>query len=278
MNQFKKGGEFGIELSSMNNYKIIKKTIKLLNKNKIQADRFDECRGMMRLPENEIKDILKITKDNNIGMIFSIGPRAIYSSSGFVRSENGKRMGYRLHGKNQVENAIDELKRGIDLGVKGFLIYDEGFLDFANQLRKSKQIPEDIIFKLSVHVGCANQFSARVYENLGADTINVVPDLSIEDLYEIRKMVSIPLDIFTDTASAAGGLIRTYDVGQIIEYVSPIYFKCGPSSQQEQNHLPTDNELEERVKQTKIITEFIRYQKPEAKQMNHYEKTRVYSR
>lgn len=275
LNEFTAGGHYGIELSSMNNYKIIKETIKRLKKKGIQADRFDECRGLMRLTDREIKDILSITRDHNIGMIFSIGPRAIYSLSAFVKSENGKRMGYRLHGSEQVKHALDEIKRGVELGVKGFLMYDEGLLSKADSLRKTGTIPKETIFKLSVHCGCANYLSAQIYEKLGADTINVVPDLSITDLKDIRKKVKVPLDLFTDTAKAAGAFLRTYDVPQFISVAAPVYLKCGPISQAQQNHLPTSEELEERVKQTLIVKETIQRYLPKAKQVSFKEKTRI---
>jgi len=107
MKEFEAGGHYGIELSSMNNYKIIKEAIKQLRKYKIEADRFDECRGLMRLPKEEIKDMIKITHDNKIGMLFSIGPRPIYDIGGFVKSRNGQRIGYRLRGPKQLEYAIN---------------------------------------------------------------------------------------------------------------------------------------------------------------------------
>ena len=103
----------------------------------------------------------------------------------------------------------------------------------------------------------SNAFSALLMEDLGADTINVVPDLSIEILKEIRKKVQIPLDTFTDTSIDGGGFLRTNEVSEIINCCSPVYLKCGAISQQHQNHLPSNDEIYERIRQTRCVLDTI---------------------
>lgn len=81
------------------------------------------------------------------------------------------------------------------------------------------------------------------------------------------------MDIFSDTAKSAGGFLRTYDMPKIILSAAPVYIKCGPISQPEQNHLPTPIELEERVKQARNVFEHIERYLPEAKMIGKNEKT-----
>lgn len=271
--EFSAGGHYGIELSSMNNPKILKQALCFSKEYKIHVDRVIECRGIVRLPDQDIKEMVKICSMEDIGLILSVGPRAISDTGAFAASQNGKRIGYRLRGMENIIHAVEDIKRGIDLGVSGFLIYDEGLLYLLNKMRREKKIPQGIVIKYSVHAGCSNPLSAKFLAENGADCINVVPDLSIHMLSAFRRTTAVPLDVFSDTAKSAGGLLRTYDVPQIIKYTSPVYLKCGPISQPEQNHLPTVVEIEERVKQARNVVEHIQRYIPEAKQVSSNEPT-----
>jgi hypothetical protein len=156
-----------------------------------------------------------------------------------------------------VVRAVEDVRRAADLGVRGFLVYDEGLLMLLSQLREAGELPARTIFKASVHLGCANPLSARVYENLGADTINPVPDLDLGMLGAMRAAVSCPLDLFSDTAEQAGGLLRTHEVADFVCVAAPVYLKCGAISQPRQNHLPSGDELRERIRQTACVLEML---------------------
>lgn len=252
---FAGGGKFGVELSSVNNASILRAILKLTKEYGVRISRVDECRGMARLPKADIQEMVRTCAGEEIGLVLSTGPRATYDTGGFVRSPNGRRVGYRLRGMEAVVRAVDEVRRAVDLGVRGFLIYDEGLLLLLRDLRREGELPASTIFKISVHMGCANPMSARVYTELGADTINPVPDLDLAMLSAMRAAVSCPLDLFSDTAEEAGGFLRTYDVPEFVRVAAPIYLKCGAISQPRQNHLPSDEELRERVRQTACVVE-----------------------
>jgi hypothetical protein len=254
---FAGGGKFGIELSSVNNARILRTVLALAKQHGVRISRCDECRGMARLPNADVVEMVRVCAGEGIGLLLSIGPRAIYDTGGFVRSPNGRRVGYRLRGMENVVRAVDEVRRAVDLGARGFLIYDEGLLMLLARLRREGELPARTIFKTSVHLGCANPLSARVYEELGADTINPVPDLDLGMLSAMRAAVSCPLDLFTDTAEEAGGLLRTYEVADFVRVAAPVYLKCGAISQPRQNHLPTDDELRERIRQTACVVEVL---------------------
>jgi hypothetical protein len=254
---FADGSKFGIELASINNAATLRTIVKLAKEYSVRVSRCDECRGIVRLPDADIVEMVRICVGEGIGLLLSVGPRAIYDTGGFVRSPNGRRIGYRLRGMESVVRAADEVRRAVDLGVRGFIVYDEGLLMLLSQLRKAGELPASTGFKLSVHMGCANPLSARVYEDLGADTINPVPDLDLGMLHAMRAAVSCPLDLFSDTAEEAGGLLRTHDVPDFVRVAAPVYLKCGAISQLRQNHLPTRAELRERVRQAACVVEML---------------------
>ncbi len=105
----------------------------------------------------------------------------------------------------QVLRAVEDIKRGYDLGVRGFLIYDEGMLWLVGQMRKDGALPKDIIFKTSAHLGQCNPCSFKLLESLGADSINPVRDLQIPMIAALRAAVQVPLDVHTDNPPGSGG-------------------------------------------------------------------------
>jgi hypothetical protein len=254
---FAGGGKFGIELSSINNAAILRTVLELAKEYSIRVARCDECRGMARLPDADVAEMIRICAGEGVGLLLSVGPRATYDTGSFVHSPNGRRIGYRLRGMENVVRAVDEVRRAVDRGVRGFLVYDEGLLMLLNRLRNAGELPASTIFKVSVHLGCSNPLSARVYEDLGADTINPVPDLDLGMLRAMRAAVSCPLDLFSDTAEEAGGLLRTHEVPEFVRVAAPVYIKCGAISQPRQNHLPTPGELRERIRQTACVVEML---------------------
>jgi hypothetical protein len=271
--QFSAGGDYGIEVASVNNPRILEQVLRLADRWDVRVDRVDECRGMFRLPDAEIREMVDVCRERQTGLVMSVGPRAVYDSGGFSRSPNGVRIGYRLRGMNNVAHAVEEVLRGVELGVRGFLVYDEGLLDVLGQMRAAGRIPAESVLKLSVHAGCANPASARLFARLGADTINLVPDLDVAMIAATRQATTCPLDLFSDTAGAAGSMIRTYDVPEFIRVGAPVYIKAGAVSQPMQNHLPSSTEVEERMKQVRCVVEMIQRAAPHARPVDRAERT-----
>lgn len=266
--QFSAGGDYGIEVASVNNMKILEEILRHADNFDVRIDRVDECRGMFRLPDNEIREMVAACRERQMGLVMSVGPRAVYDIGGFSRSPNGIRLGYRLRGMSNVAHAVDDVLRGLDLGVRGFIIYDEGLLDVLGQMRTAGMIPQETMLKLSVHATCANPASARLMARIGADTINLIPDVELPMLAAFRQATDVPLDVFSDTAGAAGGMIRTYDIPEFIRVAAPIYIKGGAVSQPQQNHLPSVTEREERMKQVRCVVEMIERAAPHARQVS----------
>lgn len=256
--EFAYGGHYGIELSSVNNFRILESLLQEACTHELMIDRVVECRGIFRLPDAEIRQMSQLCSDQGIGLIMSVGPRATYDVGGFSRSANGSRIGYRLRGMENIAHALNDVLRAVELGVRGFLVYDEGCLLALSALRERGSIPQETIFKLSVHCGCSNPIAAKLFASIGANTINLIPDLDISMLAAFRETIQIPIDLFTDTSADAGGILRTYDVPEFIRVASPVFLKCGPISQAHPNHLPTASELTERIKQTVCVVEMIR--------------------
>jgi len=122
----------------------------------ITINRITETYGMFRHTREEIKEMCKLCHDYGCELLLSTGPRATYDTGATVLSEQGVRVSYRLRGQEQLIRAIEDIKRGYDLGCRGFLAYDEGMLWVVNEMRKNGDLPKEIIFKTSAHLGHCN--------------------------------------------------------------------------------------------------------------------------
>jgi hypothetical protein len=113
-------------------------------------------------------------------------------------------------------------------GIRGVLVWDEGVLDILNKARAAGDIPADATFKVSVYTGHANPAAVRILQDLGADSLNPVGDLSRPMLGAIRQNVDIPLDVWAITFESFGGMNRLWEAGSIARVAGPVYFKVEP--------------------------------------------------
>ncbi len=187
--RFPDGGAFRIEVPTVNSAEAVAALLETSTKNGITINRVTETYGMFRHTREEIKEMCRLCHDYGAELLMSTGPRATYDTGATVLSPQGVRISYRLRGMDQVLRGVEDIKRGYDLGVRGFLIYDEGMLWLVGQMRKDGALPKEIIFKTSAHLGQCNPCSFKLLESLGADSINPVRDLQIPMIAALRQAV-----------------------------------------------------------------------------------------
>ncbi|MGD2085283.1 MAG: peptidase [Candidatus Aminicenantes bacterium] len=259
------GENYGIEIASAQTPDVMQTMLKITKKNSFTPNRFTETRGIFRLTDDDIKKMVNICLNENIGLILSIGPRAFYDTSASARSEQGARISYRLRGMENIVRAVEDVKRAISLGVRGILVYDEGLLSLLNRMKQDGLLPRRLALKVSVHCGHGNPLSLHLLEQLGATSVNVVGDLELPMIASCRKAINIPIDIHTDTPKSSGGFIRTYDVPDLIRVGSPIFLKCGAISSPTHAHLPSEADIHNRIYQAYLVYLMIQRYCPEAR-------------
>lgn len=172
---------------------------------------------------------------------------------------------------DQLLDAIDDIERGIEFGVRSFLVSDEGLLWVLDELKKAGAIPSDVIWKVSVTTGHGNPASALLLERLGAGTLNLATDLTTSQLAAIRSAVSLPIDLYIAVPTAYGGFIRHYDVPDIIRVASPVYLKfsipLGQSVYPAGKHILNTmlGYADEEVRQARLCFEHIQRHYPNAR-------------
>lgn len=264
-------GQYGIEIASAQTPKVIKTMLTFIKKYSFNPNRFTETRGIFRLSDDDIKEMVNICAGENMGLILSVGPRAFYDTSASARSEQGARISYRLRGMENIVHAVEDVKRAISLGVRGILVYDEGLLFLLNKMKQDGVIPANVALKISVHCGHGNPFSLYLLEQLGATSVNVVGDLELSMIASCREVINIPIDIHTDTPKSSGGFIRTYDVPDLIRIGSPIFLKSGAISSPSHAHLPSETDIDNRIYQAYLVAQMIQRYYPEAEVVSQEE-------
>jgi len=230
--RFPDGAHYRIEVPTVNSAETMRAVLETAEKYGVTINRIDETFGIMRHTDEELEEYIELAKDFQVELNLSVGPRATYdlSPQRATGTFEAGRIGYRLRGMEQIVRAVEDVKRAVELGCRGILVYDEGLLWLLNQMRKDGELPQDVHFKVSAHCGHGNPVSFKVLETLGADSINPVRDLTLPMIAAIRQAVKVPIDIHVDNPKSTGGMIRTYEAPEMVRIGAPIHLKTGNSA------------------------------------------------
>lgn len=255
--RFNDGGQFRFEVPGIQSPKTMAALLKESVKQNVFIHRVTQTKGIMMLTDEEIREMADLAVNYCCELFLSVGPRATYDTSATVHTKEGSRIGYRLRGFNNLVYAVEDVKRAVDLGVRGILLYDEGLLWVLNKMRNAGEIPRNVHFKLSAHAGHSNPASAKLLEENGLDSLNPVRDLQIPMIAAIRNAVDISIDLHTENPKSTGGFIRHYEVPDFIRVASPVYLKTGGSVAANHNWDTTQKEAIARIKQVRLVKRMI---------------------
>lgn len=263
--RFRDGAQYRFEVPGIQKPGAMGALIEAMDEFEVLVHRVTQTKGIMLLTDSEIEEMTDLAREAKMELFLSVGPRASYDTSASAQTKEGARIGYRLRGYNNLLYAIEDIKRAISLGVRGIVVYDEGLLWALNQMRKEDEIPKDVHFKISAHTGHGNPASAKLLEEIGADSFNPVRDLQINMLASLRDAIDISIDVHTENPKSSGGFIRHYEVPDIIRAVSPVYLKTGGAVAGHHGWDTTESQARERIRQVSLVQSMILRYYPEAK-------------
>jgi hypothetical protein len=264
--RFPDGATFRIEVPTVNSAEAVAALLETSDKLGVTINRVTETYGMFRYTRQELKEFCRLCRDYGCELVLSTGPRATYDTGASVLSPQGVRVSYRLRGMEQLLRGIEDIKRGIDIGCRGFLIYDEGMLWVVSQMRKDGELPSEVIFKCSAHLGHCNPASFKVLESLGADSINPVRDLQLPMHAALRAAVKVAIDIHTDNPPGSGGFIRVYEAPEIARVAAPVHLKTGNSVVSAHGQITSASDGKKMAAQASIVKEMLTTYYPDFKQ------------
>lgn len=264
--RFPDGAHYRLEVPTINTAEACKALLEESKRLGITINRVDETFGTFRHTLQELREYIAVCKDFGCELNLSVGPRATYDTSATRLSSQGVRISYRLRGQDQLVRAIEDVKRIAEVGGRGVLVYDEGLLWVLNEMRKADKLPKNMHFKLSAHVGHGNPASFKMLQDLGADSINPVRDLTLPMIAALRQTVSVPLDVHTDNPPASGGFIRVYEAPEMVRVGAPLHLKTGNSVVAGHGQLTTAENGRGMARQASIVKEMVERYYPEAVQ------------
>jgi hypothetical protein len=225
--RFEDGGQYRIEIPSTEGPRSLQAVLDEAEKREVPLHRVSQGSGIMLMTDAEIRDMLAIGEEAGIEVNLFIGPRATFDIGAQVFAPAGKALGLSARGADQLRFALEDLERGVELGLRSVLVSDLGVLQVIGKMKISGDLPSDLIIKTSVMMAPANPVSARILEDLGATTINVPSDLTIPQIAAIRMAIKAPIDFYVEAPDNIGGFIRYFEIPELIRVASPIYLKFG---------------------------------------------------
>ena len=262
--RFDDGCQYRFEVPGIQSPGVMRTLLEEIDRLGFYIHRVTQTKGIWTLSDAEISQMVELAKQYQVELVLAIGPRATTDTSASVKSPEGVRMGYRLRGQDQVVRAIEDVRRAARLGCRTFLVYDEGCLWALNKGRAAGLIPADCKFKISAHAGHGNPCSAKLLEEIGADSFNIVRDYQLQHLAAVRAAINIPIDCHTENPESSGGFIRHYEVPEMIRVAAPIYLKTGGSVAKTHSWDSTDSDAKKRAKQVMLVKRVIDEYYPEA--------------
>ncbi|EKQ55308.1 MAG: Peptidase family U32 [Methanobacterium sp. Maddingley MBC34] len=262
--RFPDGAQYRFEVPGIQKPGAMEGLLEALDMYDVRVHRVTQTKGIMLLTDSEILEMTDLARDAQMELFLSVGPRAPYDTSASAKTKEGARIGYRLRGYDNLTYAIEDVKRAVDLGVRGIVVYDEGLLWVLSKMREEGELPANVHFKVSAHCGHGNPASARLLETIGADSFNPVRDLQIAMLAAIRQSIEISLDIHTENPKSSGGFIRHYEAPEIIRKACPVYLKTGGAVAAHHGYDTTRKEAGERARQVLLVQSMINRFYPEA--------------
>jgi hypothetical protein len=265
--RFADGLRYRIEIPSVEGPAVFRAVLDEAGKRDVPVRRVSQGSGVMMLTDGEISEMATIGAEHGLEVSLFLGPRGAWDTGG--QSFATAAAAGIARGAAGTEWCLAEVRRGLRLGIRSFLVADVGVLALLGRMKREGELPESLVLKTSVLLPCANPETAHLLEELGATTINVSTDLSADELGELRSASTAPLDVYVEVPDDQGGFVRFYEVPEIIRAAAPVYVKLGLRNAP--NIYPAGFHLEdaavklgrERVRRAELVLRLLRERAPE---------------
>jgi peptidase U32-like protein len=222
---FPDGSPYKVEIPSCEGPRVMAAVLEEAKTRGVTIDRVSQGSGVMMLTDSEIEEMLSLGASAGVEVCLFLGPRGAWDIGGQAKASAA--VGGVARGNEMVAASLCDAFRAVELGVRSLLVGDLGVLEILGQLKVDGSLPSDLVLKTSVLMPLANAPTARLYERLGATSLNVSTDLPVPVLAEIRSVTSVPIDVYIEVPDDQGGHVRFYDVPEIVRVAAPVYLKMG---------------------------------------------------
>jgi peptidase U32-like protein len=223
--RFADGARYRVEIPSCEGPAVFAAVLEEADALGVRVHRVSQGSGVMMLSDDEIGQMVRLGSERDVEVNLFLGPRAAWDVG--AQSRVTAAVGGSARGNAAVAACLVEARRACDLGIRSLLVGDLGVLTLVQRLKESGDLPGDLALKTSVVMPLTNGPTARLYQDCGATSLNVSTDLTVGQLAELRAASDVALDMYLESPDDQGGVVRFYEVADIVRAVSPIYLKFG---------------------------------------------------
>ncbi len=225
--RFPDGAHYRVEIPSVEGPAAFQAVVEAAGKWGVPIHRVSQGSGIMLLGDAEIHDMVALGQERQIEVCLFVGPRAPWEGTAQALTPDGKIFGWRHTGMDQLVYAFQDVERAVALGLRSVLVADEGLIWLIAQAKKQKILPNDLVVKASALIGAANPIGIKLIADHGLGSVNVASDISLPRLAALRRVISIPIDLYIESPDGLGGFTRYHELPEIIRVGAPLYLKFG---------------------------------------------------
>jgi hypothetical protein len=225
--RFPDGAHYRIEIPSVEGPAVLRAVVAQASAEGTTVNRVSQGSGAMLLSAAELAEMARIGADSGLEVSLFVGPREEWDVGRVAHSGDGPSRAGLIRGARQLRYAIDDVLRGVEHGIRGFLVADPGLLELLAEMQSGGEIPASVVWKVSAMLAPANPLTVAQLERLGASTINVPADITLGQLAEMRSATTLPLDLYVEAPTGMGGVVRGQETADLVAVASPMYVKFG---------------------------------------------------
>jgi hypothetical protein len=225
--RFADGGHYRLEIPSVEGPAALAAVLDEADRRGVRVHRVSQGSGMMLLTDRELREMAALGAEHQVEVSLFVGPRANWEGTGQPLTPDGKLLGWRHTGMDQLAYAFEDVVRGVEAGIRSILVADEGLLWLVDQGRRRGVLPRDLVVKGSAVLGAANPLGIKLLEDAGLNTINVASDITLPRLAALRAVIAMPIDLYIEGPDSLGGFTRYYELPEIVRVAAPVYLKFG---------------------------------------------------
>lgn len=260
---FEGGAHYRMEVPGIENASNFEALVKEADKEKMPIHRvIGTVGGSAFLDKQELRYYAQIGAEAKIETLVNPMASRAWDGGRQYATPEGYVSGMRLRGQDNLYLWLKEFNRCLEAGLRGFLIPDESILYLLNKMRAQGAIPPEVKFKISVFAGHGNAVSAKMLEEMGADSFNPLADLSLAMLGSIRSVTSLPMDVYMSIVDSMGNIQRHVDSAEIARICAPVYFKFEPGKSESElynswhDDVALNNLVKTKVRMARICKEW----------------------
>jgi hypothetical protein len=225
--RFPDGGQYRVEIPSVEGPAALRAVLEAVDGFGVPIHRVSQGSGISLLRDEEIAEMVAIGAERRVEVCLFVGPRAPWEGTGAALTPEGRIVGWRHMGMDQLAYAYADVERAVGLGVRSVLLADEGLIWLVGRARADGQLPAPLVIKGSALLGLANPVGVRMLADAGLDSANISSETSVARLAAMRAVLPIAIDLYVEGPDGLGGFIRHHEIGELVRVGSPIYLKFG---------------------------------------------------